>query len=102
MERVYVTNFLQIHLSTEKFSLPQQKNVLQSKVSEIINDCLKEDNNNNNNYIEMTNNLSQYKNIFRYVYSNVFPELYCSTERIGFHLKGNFHIMFKTYKDKKK
>ena len=86
----------------KNFLYLNRKNVLQSKVSEIINDCLKEDNNNNNNYIEMTNNLSEYKNIFRYVYSNVFPEIYCSTERIGFHLKGNFHIILKTYNDKKK
>ena len=33
---------------------------------------------------------------------NVFPEIYCSTERRGFNLKSNFHITFKTYKEKKK
>ena len=49
----------------------------------------------------MRNNLSQYKNIFQYVYSNIFPEIYCSTEWRGFDLKSSFHIMFKTYKDKK-
>ena len=47
-------------------------------------------------------NLSQYKNIFQYEYSNIFPEIYCSTERRGFDLKTSFHVMFKTYKDKKK
>ena len=35
------------------------------------------------------------------MYSNVFPEIYCSTERRGFDLKRHFHIIFKTYKDKK-
>ena len=34
------------------------------------------------------------------VYSNVYSEIYCSTEKRGFDLKSNFHIMFKTYKDK--
>ena len=34
--------------------------------------------------------------------SNVFPEIYCSIEKRGFDLKSNFHIIFKTYKDKKK
>ena len=41
-------------------------------------------------------NLSQYKNIFQYEYSNIFPEIYCSTERRGFDLKTSFHVMFKT------
>ena len=50
----------------------------------------------------MRNNLSSSKNIFQYIYSNIFPEIYCSTERRGFDLKSNFHIIFKTYKDKKK
>ena len=54
-----------------------------------------------NNYRLLQNNLSSYKTIFQYVYSNVFPEIYCSTEKRGFDLKSNFHIMFKTYKDKK-
>ena len=53
------------------------------------------------NYKELRNNLSSYKNIFQYIYSNVFPEIYCSTEKRGFDLKSNFHIIFKTYKDKK-
>ena len=32
----------------------------------------------------------------------MFPEIYFSTELRGFDLKGNFHIILKTYKDKKK
>ena len=31
----------------------------------------------------------------------MFPEIYCATEKRGFDLKSNFHIIFKTYKDKK-
>ena len=75
------------------------KNVLQPKVSEIINDFLNEG---EENYKDLRNNLSRYKNTFQYVYSNVLPEIYCSTERRGFNLKSSFHIIFKTYKDKKK
>ena len=45
--------------------------------------------------------MSSYKSVFQYVYSNVFPEIYCVTKKIGFDLKSNFHIIFKTYKDKK-
>ena len=73
--------------------------MLQPKVSEIITDFLNE---NDENYIGLRNNLSQYKNIFQYVYSNVFPEIYCATKRRGLDLKSTFHIIFKTYKDKKK
>ena len=69
------------------------------KVSEIINDFLSKG---DENYKDLRNNLCQYKNIFQHVYSNFSPEIYCSPERRGFSLKSNFHIIFKTYKDKKK
>ena len=87
------------HVCKEKnFFYLNGKNVLQPKVLEIITDFLKED---ENNYKELRNNLSSYKNMYQYVYSNVFPEIYCSTEKRGFDLKSNFHIIFKTYKDNK-
>ena len=50
----------------------------------------------------LRNNLSQFKNIFQYVYSNVYPEIYSSTKRRGFDLKSTFYIVVKAYKDKKK
>ena len=71
---------------------------LQLKLLEIITDFLKEE---KENYLELRNNLLQYKDVFRYVYSNVFPDIYCSTKTRGLNLKSSFHIMFKTYKDKK-
>ena len=71
---------------------------MQPKVLEETTDFLKEE---EENYKDLRNNLSSYKNIFQYVYSNVFPEIYCSTERHRFDLKRNFHVTFKTYKDKK-
>ena len=74
------------------------KNVLQPKVLQIISEFIETD---ENNYKLLQNNLSSYKTIFQYVYSNVFPEIYCYTEKRGFDLKSNFHIMFKTCKDKK-
>ena len=72
--------------------------MLRPKVLEIITDFLIKD---ENNYRELRNNLSSYKSIFQYVYPNVFPEIYCSTEKRGFDLKSNFHIIFKTYRHKK-
>ena len=82
------------HICKEKnFLYLNGKNVLQPKVSEVINDFLNEG---EENYKDLRNNLSRYKNIFQYVYSNVLPEIYCSTERRGFDLKSSFHIIFKT------
>ena len=44
--------------------------------------------------------LARYKDIFQYVYSHVFPEIYTTSEKKGFDLKSNFHIIFKAYRDK--
>ena len=44
--------------------------------------------------------LARYKDIYQYVYSHVFPEVYTSSEKRGFDLKSNFHILFKSYWDK--
>ena len=41
--------------------------------------------------------LARFKDIFQYVYSHVFPEVYTSSKKRDFDLKSNFHIMFKTY-----
>ena len=63
------------------------KNVLQPKVLQIIADFNKKD---EKNYRLLQNNLARYKNIFQYVYSNVYPEIYCLTGKRGFDLKSNF------------
>ena len=81
----------------ENFIYLNGKNILQLKVSEILTNFLAED---EKNCVLLRNNLSLRKKIFQYVYSNVFPEVYCATERRGFDLKSTFHIVFKTYKDK--
>ena len=44
--------------------------------------------------------LATYKDIFQYVYSRAFPEIYTMSEKRGIDIKSNFHILFKTYKDK--
>ena len=35
-----------------------------------------------------------------WVYSDFYPEIYFATEKRGFDLKSNFHIMLKTYSGK--
>ena len=44
--------------------------------------------------------LARYKDIYEYVYSHVFPEVHTTSEKRGFDLKSNFHILFKTYRNK--
>ena len=58
--------------------------------------CLEE-----NFYNKLRNNLCHFKNIFEYVYSKMYPEVYCVTEGRDFDLKSKFRLVFKTYKDKK-
>ena len=45
-------------------------------------------------------NLANYKDIFQYVYSHAFPEIYSTTEKRVIDLKSNCHILFKSYRYK--
>ena len=80
----------------EKFIYLNGETILQPKVSETLTNFLAED---EKNYVLLRNNLSLHKSILQYVYSNVFPKIYCATERKGFDLKSTFHIVFKAYKN---
>ena len=91
--------FYKLICREENFIYLNGKNVLQPKVSEIITNFLKK---NVENYVLLRNNLSQYENIFQYVCSNVYSEIYCTTERRGVDLKSTLLIVFKTYKNKKR
>ena len=59
--------------SEQNFLYLNGKNVLYPKVTEIINEFLDAD---EKNYVQLRNNLSQFKNVFQYVYSNVYLEVY--------------------------
>ena len=93
------TDFRQYACLEENFLYLNGKNVLYPKVSKIIWKFIQND---EKNYNKLRNNLCQFKNIFQYVYSNVYFEVYCSTERRDFNLKSTFQLVLKTYKDKKK
>ena len=54
------------------------KNVLQPTASQTIVDFVERD---EKKLSLLQNNLAQYKNIFQYVYLNVYPEIYCGTEK---------------------
>ena len=44
--------------------------------------------------------LARYEDIYQYVYSHAFPEIYTSSKKRGFDIKSNFYILFKSYQDK--
>ena len=44
--------------------------------------------------------LAQYNDIFQYIYSHIFPEIYTTSEKRGVDLKSNIHILFKSYCEK--
>ena len=74
------------------------KHVSQPGVLDIVANFI---NQSKQNLCLLQENVAPYKDIFQYVYSHVFPEVYTATEKRGFGLKSNFHVMmFKTYHDK--
>ena len=93
------SDFYRYIFTKENFLYLNGKNVLYPKVAEIIWKFIRFD---EKNYNKLRNDLCQFKNIFQYVYSNVYPEVYCSAERRGFDLRSTFHLLFKTYKGKEK
>ena len=52
------------------------------------------------NLRSLQKSLAHYKDIYQYVYSHVFPEIYSTSEKRGINLRSNFHIIFKAYRDK--
>ena len=52
------------------------------------------------NFLTLQEHLAQFKDIYQCVYSHVFPEIYTTSEKRGFDLKSNFHILLKAYRDK--
>ena len=83
----------------EDFSYLNSKNVLYPKVSEIVWTFIAE---HENNYKKVRENLRRNKFIFQYVYSIVYPEICCSTEKRGFDFKSKFLVVLKECKGKKK
>ena len=88
------------HICKEKnFLFRNGKNVLQLKVLEIITDFL---NKNEENYKDLCNKLSSYKNVFQYVYSNVFPEIYMPYQKAWFWFEEQFPHYLQNVQGQKK
>ena len=75
------------------------KNVIHPHVAEIVWKYIKKD---ETNFDKMKEKLRENKEIFQFVYSTVYPEVYTSIKKRGIELKNEFHLKFKDWKDKKK
>ena len=83
----------------ENFLYLNRKKVLYAKVSEIVSKFIEM---NIKNFALLRNSLYKFKNIFQYVYSSTYPDIYCANEKRGFNIKSSFYIVYKNYKDKAK
>ena len=81
----------------ENFKYLNGRDVSQPGVLEIVGTFIDQ---NKDNLRMLQKNLANYKDIFQYVYSHVFPEIYLATEKRGIDLKNNFHILLKSYGNK--
>ena len=81
----------------ENFKYLNGRDVSQPGVLEIVGTFIDQ---NKDNLRMLQKNLANYKDIFQYVYSHVFPEIYSTTDKRGINLKSKFHILFKSYCNK--
>ena len=73
--------------------------MLYAKVSEIVSKFIEMD---IKNFALLRNSLYKFKNIFQYVCSSTYPDIYCANEKRSFNIKSSFYIVYKNYKDKAK
>ena len=104
-EAIYMTwkecvpaEFYKFICKQENFSYLNGKNVIHPRIADIVWRFICED---ENNYKKPRENLRKYKNFFQYVFSSVYTDVYCNSERRSFDIKSKFQINFKEYKDKK-
>ena len=54
------------------------------------------------NFVKMRNKFIENQKIFQFAYSYSYPEIYTFVENRGIGIRKEFHVKFKTWKDKKK
>ena len=81
----------------DNFKYLNGRDVSQEGVLEIVGKFM---NQSNDNLRLLQQSLAHYKDIYQYVFSHMFPEIYSTSEKRGIDLKSNFHIIFKAYWDK--
>ena len=81
----------------DNFRYLNGRDVSQPRVLEIVGKFVDQD---KNNLRLLQQCLTNYKDIFQYVYSCTYPEIYTMSEKRSIDMKSNFYILFKTFKDK--
>ena len=66
--------------------------MLHSRIAYIVWRFICED---ENNYKKLRENLRKHEKVFQYVYSSVYPDVYCNSEQRSFDIKSKFQIKFK-------
>ena len=77
-------DFYKFICKKENFSYLNSKNLLHLKVSDIVSRLIEED---ENNFKKLRENLRKNRNVFQYVYSVVYPGIYCRSEKQGYDLR---------------
>ena len=96
--REYIPSEFYRYICKEKnFIYLNSRDVGQPGVAEIVGGFIDQG---KQNLRMLQENLARFKDVYQYVYSHVFPEIYTTSEKRGFNLKSNFHILFKAYRDK--
>ena len=81
----------------DNFRYLNSQDVSQPGVLEIVEKFVDQD---KSNLRLLQQCLANYKDIFQYVYSCTYPEIYTTSEKRGINMNSNFYILFKTFKDK--
>ena len=81
----------------DNFRYLNSRDVSQSGVLEIVRKFVDQD---KSNLRLLQQCLSNYKDIFQYLYPCTYLEIYTTSEKRGIDMKSIFYILFKTFKDK--
>ena len=93
----YMPNeFFKYICEEENFMYLNGKTVIYSKLADTISRFIETG---TKNFVKLRDNLLRFKNIFRYVYSFTYPDIYFSTEKCRFDTISTFHVGFTKCKD---
>ena len=97
MERSIRVEFYRYICEDDNFKYLNGRDVRQQGVLEIVGKFIDQS---KDHLRLLQTSLAHYKDIYQYVYSHKFPDIYLTSEKRGIDLRSNFHIIFKAYQDK--
>ena len=91
------SNFYTYICQEKNFLYLNGRDVCQPRVLEIVGGFIDQG---KENLRMLQEYLAKFRDIYQCLYSHVYSEVYCVSEKRGFDLKSNFHMPFKAYRDK--